>query len=90
MREKKEDDMVSSPFPHRHRRTIDYLFSLSMEFNNKRKRESDGCCIWQSSKLFFLSTAIIEMNLYFTFSLLFSVNRAPHASKQPLKYRQRQ
>ncbi len=48
-------------------------------------------------KRFFLSTAIIEMNLYFIFSsrlslsLLSSLRSQPHVStsKQALKYRQR-
>jgi hypothetical protein len=64
---KKMDDLISSQFPHPNRRLV--TFSLFLWNLIKKEKEKVMFAVFGKVQNFFLSTAIIEMNLYFFFSL---------------------
>jgi hypothetical protein len=63
--EMKEEDLISSPFPHPYRRLI--TFSLFLWNLIIKEKEKVMFIVFSKVQNFFLSTAIIEMKLYFTF-----------------------
>jgi hypothetical protein len=81
---KKEDDLVSSssasPFPHPDRRLI--TFSLFLWNLIIKAQEKVMLLVFGKVQNFFLSTAIIEMNLYFTFFLSLSHTQSNTTNKQ--------
>jgi len=69
---------IDFSFPHTHRRLITFSFFFLFLWNlitreKKREREKGIVVVFGKVQNFFLSTVIIEMNLYFTFSSLASL-----------------